>query len=331
MKERKFNKDIYMNYSLSLKIDERKTVITSLNNSQNKIEKLIEYKSFLQNILGLIKNSQKNLIIKKEFQSNDLSNIKKVLIALKKNLFLLKEDKEKKLKFLENIRNQKIKHFFKLKHTNKCFMHSFKKNFSSNFDSLIAETTGDESYEEISQLKKLNFEVENELQKIENKKKQILSEINYYSLFKAFEKVIKIKYVNRNKSGNMLINRILHKKLIDIRNNFINLASMRNIQVEDINFIKDKINFFKFKLKIKTQSKKKIIRQNKKFYIDTIKEDTEGNDISINTNNTNKYENICGCKKIINDDLDSIKIYNINKDLGNEETNCNSSDKKEYI
>ena len=54
MKERKFNKDIYMNYSLSLKIDERKTVITSLNNSQNKIEKLIEYKSFLQKILGYI-------------------------------------------------------------------------------------------------------------------------------------------------------------------------------------------------------------------------------------------------------------------------------------
>ena len=106
---------------------------------------------------------------------------------------------------------------------------------------------------------------------------------------------------------------------------------MRNTQGEDINFIQDRINFFKFKLKIKTLSKKKNIRQNKKFYIETIKEDTENNDTSINTNNTNEYENICGCKKIINDDLDSIKIYNINKDSENEETNCNSSDKKEYI
>ena len=194
MKERKFNKDIYMNYSLSLKINERKTVITSLNNSQNKVEKLIEYKLFLQQILGLIKNSQKNLIIKKEFQINNLVNIKRVLIALKNNLFQLKEDKEKKLKLLENIRNQKIKHFFKLKYTNKSFMHSFKKNLSSNFDSLISETTGDESYEEISQLKTLNFEVENELQKIENIKKQMLLEINYYSMSKAFEKVTKIKY-----------------------------------------------------------------------------------------------------------------------------------------
>ena len=130
---------------------------------------------------------------------------------------------------------------------------------------------------------------------------------------------------------NELINRILHKQLIDIRNNFINLASMRNTQGEDINFIQDRINFFKFKLKTKTQSKKKIIRQNFKFYIETIKEDTESNEISINTNNSNEYENICGCKKIINDDLDSIKIYNINKDSGNEETNCNSSSKKESI
>ena len=66
MKERNFNQDIYMNFSLSLKIDELQTVISSLNISENKVEKLIEYKSYLEKILDLIKNSQKNLIIKKK-------------------------------------------------------------------------------------------------------------------------------------------------------------------------------------------------------------------------------------------------------------------------
>ena len=333
MKERNFNQDIYMNFSLSLKIDELQTVISSLNISENKVEKLIEYKSYLEKILDLIKNSQKNLIIKKRFRKSNISNIKQTLISLNNNLFRLKADKEKSLKLLENLRNQKIKHFYKIKNSNNSFMNSFKKNFSSNFDSLISETTGNESYGEVSQLKNLNFEVENELQKLDNIKKQMLLEINYYNLSKDFKKVTKINYLNNTNNDDEMINKILHNKLIAKRNNFVNLANMKNTQGEDINFIKDKINFFKIKLKTKIQSTKNLVRKNKKFYIETIKEDSENDDISINNNIPIKFENFNKSNKIINDKLDSIKINNnnSNKDSGSEETNYNSSDKKESL
>ena len=333
MKERNFKQDIYMNFSLSLKIDELQTVISSLNISENKVEKLIEYKSYLEKILDLIKNSQKNLIIKKRFRKSNISNIKQTLISLNNNLFRLKADKEKSLKLLENLRNQKIKHFYKIKNSNNSFMNSFKKNFSSNFDLLISETTGNESYGEVSQLKNLNFEVENELQKLDNIKKQMLLEINYYNLSKDFKKVTKINYLNNTNNDDEMINKILHNKLIAKRNNFVNLANMKNTQGEDINFIKDKINFFKIKLKTKIQSTKNLVRKNKKFYIETIKEDSENDDISINNNIPIKFENFNKNNKIINDKLDSIKINNnnSNKDSGSEETNYNSSDKKESL
>ena len=322
-----------MNFSLSLKIDELQTVISSLNISENKVEKLIEYKSYLEKILDLIKNSQKNLIIKKRFRKSNISNIKQTLISLNNNLFRLKADKEKSLKLLENLRNQKIKHFYKIKNSNNSFMNSFKKNFSSNFDLLISETTGNESYGEVSQLKNLNFEVENELQKLDNIKKQMLLEINYYNLSKDFKKVTKINYLNNTNNDDEMINKILHNKLIAKRNNFVNLANMKNTQGEDINFIKDKINFFKIKLKTKIQSTKNLVRKNKKFYIETIKEDSENDDISINNNIPIKFENFNKSNKIINDKLDSIKINNnnSNKDSGSEETNYNSSDKKESL
>ena len=130
-----------------------------------------------------------------------------------------------------------------------------------------------------------------------------------------------------------MINKILHNKLIAKRNNFVNLANMKNTQGGDINFIKDKINFFKIKLKTKIQSTKNLVRKNKKFYIETIKEDSENDDISINNNIPIKFENFNKSNKIINDKLDSIKINNnnSNKDSGSEETNYNSSDKKESL
>jgi hypothetical protein len=240
------------------------------------------------------------IIIKKGFRKNNALNIKQALIALNNNLFRLKTDKEKNLKLLENLRNQKIKHFYNLKNSNKCFMHSFKKNLSANFDSLITETTGNESYAELSQLKNLNFEAENELQKLGNIKKHMLLEINYYNLSKDFKKVTKINYLNNTNNDDEMINKILHNKLIAKRNNFVNLANMKNTQGEDINFIKDKINFFKIKLKTKIQSTKNLIRKNKKFYIETIKEDSENDDISINNNIPIKFENFNKNNKIIN-------------------------------
>ena len=286
MKERKFDNDIYMKFNITMKINEPKAVTFSLNNYQNQEEKLIWYKSFLEKILALIKNSQKNLILKKNLKNRILSSIKQVLIVLQNNLTLIKVNKDKTLKLLETINNQKRDNFFKLKNSNKSLFHPFKNNLQKNFDSLIKETIENESLAEISQLKNLNFEVENEIQKIENIKKRMILEINYYNMSRNFQETKKVNYINKIGNENEMINQLLHNKLIDKRNKFVNLANMRNKQEDEINITMDNINFYKFKLKTEHEGKKKIIRLNKQFYIETIKEDTENDEISINQNNS---------------------------------------------
>lgn len=332
VKERKFNKDIYMKFNLTMKINEPEAVSLCLNNHQNKEEKLIGYKSFLDKILGLIKNSQKNIILKKELKYRIISSIKQVLIDLQNNLTLIKINKDKNLKLLEKINNQKRENFFKLKNSNKSLFNSFKNNLQKNLDSLINETIENEFHEEISQLKNLNFEVENEIQRIENIKKRMILEINYYNISKNFRQKTKVNYINKISNDNETINQLLHNKLIDRRNKFVNLANMRNKQEEEINITKDDINFYKSKLKTKNQDKNKIIRINKKFYIETIKEDIENDENSINQNNSFKFDNFYGYNEIIKDEDDLIKNNISNKDsTSNEETNCNSSSKKESM
>ena len=332
MKERKFDNDIYMKFNITMKINEPKAVTFSLNDYQNQEEKLIEYKSFLEKILGLIKNSQKNLILKKNLKNRILSSIKQVLIVLQNNLTLIKVNKDKTLKLLETINNQKRDNFFKLKNSNKSLFHPFKNNLQKNFDSLIKETIENESHAEISQLKNLNFEVENEIQKIENIKKRMILEINYYNMSRNFQETKKVNYINKIGNENEMINQLLHNKLIDKRNEFVNLANMRNKQEDEINITMDNINFYKFKLKTEHEGKKKIIRLNKQFYIETIKEDTENDEISINQNNSFEFDNFYVYNGIIKDEGDLIKNNNSNKDSTcNEETNCNSSSKKESI
>ena len=218
MKERKFDNDIYMKFNITIKINEPKAVTFSLNNYQNQEEKLIGYKSFLEKILGLIKNSQKNLILKKNLKNRILSSIKQVLIVLQNNLTLIKVNKDKTLKLLETINNQKRDNFFKLKNSNKSLFHPFKNNLQKNFDSLIKETIENESHAEISQLKNLNFEVENEIQKIENIKKRMILEINYYNMSRNFQETTKVNYINKIGNENEMINQLLHNKLIDKRN-----------------------------------------------------------------------------------------------------------------
>ena len=332
MKERKFDNDIYMKFNITMKINEPKAVTFSLNNYQNQEEKLIGYKLFLEKILALIKNSQKNLILKKNLKNRILSSIKQVLIVLQNNLTLIKVNKDKTLKLLETINNQKRDNFFKLKNSNKSLFHPFKNNLQKNFDSLIKETIENESHAEISQLKNLNFEVENEIQKIENIKKRMILEINYYNMSRNFQETTKVNYINKIGNENEMINQLLHNKLIDKRNEFVNLANMRNKQEDEINITMDNINFYKFKLKTEHEGKKKIIRLNKQFYIETIKEDTENDEISINQNNSFEFDNFYVYNGIIKDEDDLIKNNTSNKDSTcNEETNCNSSSKKESI
>jgi len=110
-----------------------------LNKFQSKEEKLFGNKSFLEIILGLIKNTQKDLIMndKNKNRNKEISNIKHILNVLNKDLLQIKKEKEKELNLNENIRNEKIKKFFKTNYLNKCAINSVQNNLNTNFDTLI--------------------------------------------------------------------------------------------------------------------------------------------------------------------------------------------------
>ena len=95
----------------------------------------------------------------------------------------------------------------------------------------------------------------------------------------------------------------------------------------------EKVDQYKSDLKALTHRKNKN-KENSKFYIETINENTENDEFSIN--NTLEFRNLDYNfnldKKIIKDNNDSAEKNNSLKDsTGNEETNCNSSEKKDIF
>ena len=194
----------------------------------------------------------------------------------------------------------------------------------------MTESNEIESFEEITQLKMMNFKVRYEIKKVCNliRRKQI--EINYYKISNGISrKKNKIIYINNNDDDK--INQILHNKLISRRNTFIECATMKNNQDNYINFLLDKIAQKKSNLRaLKRLIERKMNSEKNKIFIETIVENTENDEVSINNNNIycNSTEFDSLNKKLIKDDSDSIGKNNSNKDSTcNEETNSNSCEK----
>ena len=336
MKERVLSTGITNNLlAQKTKINNYEQLKLELNNFQSKEEKLFGNKSFLEIILGLIKNTQKGIIMNEKNKKNkEISNIKRILNVLNNDLLQIKKEKEKEFNLNENIKKEKIKKFFNTNYLNKCAINYVPTNLNTNFDTLITEKSEVESCEELSQLKLLNFKLKNEIKKANNLIKRILIEINYYKTpNKSNGKKTELIYINNNEKA--IINQILHNKLIDKRKIFIESASMKNNQDGYINFILDQINKYKTNLKTIYRSREKKNNKNK-VYIETIVENTENDNDEISINNDNIY---CDSiefddlnENIIKEDNDSAEKNNSNKDSTcNEETNCNSCEKNPIV
>ena len=332
MKERVLSAGITNNLlAQKTKINNYEQLKLELNNFQSKEEKLFGNKSFLEIILGLIKNTQKGIIMNEKNKNNkEISNIKRILNVLNNDLLQIKKEKEKEFNLNENIKKEKIKKFF----NTKCAINSVPTNLNTNCDTLIIEKSEVESCEELSQLKLLNFKLKHEIKKANNLIKRILIEINYYKTpNKSNRKKTKLIYINNNEKA--IINQILHNKLIDKRKIFIESASMKNNQDGYINFLLDQINMYKTNLKAIYRSREKKNNKNK-VYIETIVENTENDNDEISINNDNIY---CDSiefddlnENIIKEDIDSAEKNNSNKDSTcNEETNCNSCEKNPIV
>ena len=172
-----------------------------MNNYQSKEEKLFSQKSFLEIILGLVKDTQNNIIMNKGCKIINFSKIRQLLISLKKELLEINEEKIKTLVLVERIKKEKINDFFNSKNMNQNKTNIFPINLNSHLDTLTTENVEIESIEEVSQLKALNFKVKYEIKKVKSLIKNMLLEIDYYKNFKNSKKhKPEIIYVNNNEN-----------------------------------------------------------------------------------------------------------------------------------
>jgi hypothetical protein len=295
-----------------------------LNDFKSKEEKLFGKKSFLEVILGLIKNSQNDIIINNNKNYKNLSYIKRILKTLMKDLLEIKMAKEKEINLNEIIKKEKKKKFFTLNYSNKLVTNSVQNNLETNFNSLITLSNENEYYEELKLLKLLNFKVKNEIMKTNNLIKKTIREIDYYKNNKSNKEKSNIIYINNNE--NEILNKILHNQLIFQRKNFIKLANMKNEQDDYIKFLLDEIHEYHINL----EELNKLKEKNTIMEIVTIFENSENDEFS--NNNNNQIYDYVGFDdlnyKLIKENDYSAKKINSTKDLtNNEDTNSNSSEK----
>ena len=191
--------------------------IETYSSSTSKAEALICHKSSLEILLNEIKNSQISIL---SYSGKAIkNNMKTILSELNKNLnFMLKEKKQKIKKITEE--------------------NSEEKSSLQNqiFNDQIENKTKNKQYlnNEISLLKGLNLSINCYLEKIDNIIDRKNNEINFLNMCMKFtyqeEKEI---YCNDQKHL-AIVTKLLHKKITDIRKEFILIVSAKQYQNEEI-------------------------------------------------------------------------------------------------
>ena len=318
-----------------------KPILLSLKTSsyafQNKEEKLFGNKSFLEIILGLIKTTQNDVLSSKIFKritgEFDCSKIKEILKELKQDLITINEEEKKRLNLNLNILDEKKKNLNEIIYNPNNSKNFFLNSDNENNDNLnnersIHEIIEDGLWKELYQLKTLNFKIENEIIKMNNKCRRMIKEIEYIKKYCAINRFIKVATIYIKQNDNKTVNQILHNKLMNRRKLFIQKANMKNNQDFCINCIKDRINKFKKDIKELYQYyNDKIISEEERSYIETIVEEMKNNkndyDDEVKEDSINYEIN----KAIMKEEFD-INDKNItNKDSTNNEETCPNSSK----
>ena len=307
------------NSKLNCKLSDIKT----LNITQTKEEKLFGNKSFLEIILGLIKRTEMDILgnIKAKKNNSNYSSMKQILILLKNDLSQIKKEKEKNVYLLQKIGKDKDKNIKDIIFNHQKSKESIIKNENiNNFskaDSLTLENDDEESNKEISQLKYLNFKIENEIKKVDNLTKRMLFEKEYYKMSHVIDET-RLETIYVKQRNNETINKLLHDKLIHRRKTFIKRASMKNNQDININFVIGKIIQCRNSLRepYRNYYDSNIISEEEKSYIETIMESLQNN-INNNNNNNNNENDEEECSS--NDKNNSLEFENI--DVNNNRNN----------
>ena len=251
----------------------------------------------------------------------------------------IKKEKEKKIQLFEKIKQQKKSNLKKLIFNTVYSKRSVSNStyINSNFETLITENNETHYNNETPELKLLNFKVQNEIIKVENltKRKQYL--ILYYKTPHNVNDH-RTEIICEDKRTNESINQLLHQKLIQQRENFIDIVNMKNLQDMKINNIQSQTIEYKNAMKdihksyryVNTQE---VITEENKSYLETVNEDEKFDDNlkadANNCNNNIKIESndINNLKKLkILDMNDGEKYLKLNMNI-----NVNINYNKQYI
>jgi len=275
-----------------------------LNILPKKDEILFSQKTFLEIILGLIKETQSDYLTKRKSlgQKNDSSIIKEILSDLNNNLKEIKEEKKKKLKLIQLQKEQKQSSLKDIMNTTNIYQ---KRRLNSEIISMSVmneDDSDDSSFDNImtdqQDFKTKNFILENRIQELENRIIRIKYLIKFDKSPHRFVDHFTEIFIE-NKSNKQNITENLHGSLLNIRDIWKDIASKKNLQEMKLENIRTKIK------NLKKESKKNPTKKIK--YINTEDVIPEEN---LNTENNED-------EKKVNEEPDNIDniIKNIELDL----------------
>ena len=297
-----------------------------INICQNKEEILFSQKSFLEILLGLIKNSQIEYLTNKK---KNTAEKKRILLELKNNLQEIKKEKEKNENLFLRQKEQKEKNLrnilFNPVYTKRSISNSNYINI--NYETLITENNENFDDKETPQLKLLNFKVENEIKKVENKLKRNQFLIQYYKNQTNDKSSLREKECDLKKDDE-IIEQLLHDKLLFQREKFIETVNLKSQQDMKISTFQTQSLAYKLCLQ-EIQSPYKYVKpqeiieeeENNKSCMDTINE--EDKEKSLNKNL--KLINMNDVEKLLNLNMNINVNINLNKQYINNHFDSNEN------
>ena len=331
---------------------EKNSLNKIINISQSKDEILFCQKSFLEILLGLIKKVQVDYLTNSKSKDNEskkhLTNIliiKQILKELKQNLTEIKNEKDKKIYLFRSQKKEKESNLKKLIFSTVYSKRSVSNyNYiNTNYETLITENNENYFNKETPELKLLNFKVENEILKVENLTKRLFYIIQYYKTPHLIHEH-QTEIIFESQKENESMNQLLHQKLIQQREQFIEIVNMKSLQDMRINNIQSQTIGYKNAMKDYLKSSRYVNTQEviqeeeNKSYLDTINEDEKiernvknskndeiNDDINKSDNNINKSNiNLKNLKLIDMNEVEKFLKLNMN-------INVNINYNKQYI
>ena len=334
------SRDIKLNKN---NIIESKTVNNTFNITQKKDEILFGQKSFLEIILGLIKNAQidylSSIKSNENNKSKNISQIKVILNELNQSLIEIKKEKEKNINLFQKQKQQRESDLKKLIFSTVLTKRSVSNSnyVNINYETLITENNENDFNKETPQLKLLNFKVENEIIKVENLSRRKLFLIQYYKTPHLIHEH-RTEIICEDKKNNESMEQLLHQRLIQQREKFIETANMKYLQEMRINSIKSQIMGYinatrEIQKSYRYVNTQEVITEENKSYLETVNEDENNennfknskddinNESAINKSNINNLKNL----KLI--DMNEVeKLLKLNMNI-----NVNINYNQQYI